>query len=153
MTVIVIFKDETGKLRGLGAEHERAYSKWRRLVADMDIGETLEFAFTIPRSPKHHRKFMAKVRILLEHTEAFTEFNGLRKWLVAGAGYVNPDGAAQSLSFDAMDEVEFSEFHRKVDDFLRSDHALAFLWPHLKPKAQADAIESFFYAVERSREP
>ena len=152
MTSIVIVKDNDGKLRGMGEENERAYAKWRRLVANMEIGETLEFAFTIPRSPKHHRAFFRKIRILLNHTEAMTEFGGLRKWMVAGAGYVDADGTVQSLAFSAMDEVEFSEFHHNVDDFLRTDRALDFLWPHLTPQAQAGAIESFFYVVENSRE-
>lgn len=152
MTSIVIFKAEDGKLRGLGEEHERAYARWKRLVANMDIGETLEFSFTIPQSPKHHRAFFRKVRILLERTEAMTDFEGLRKWLTAGAGYVNEDGTVQSLSYASMDEVQFSQFHRKVDDFLRSDHATSFLWPHLTDKARGDAIESFFFAVEQRQE-
>lgn len=149
MTTIIITKDADGRLRGLGEESERAYHRWKRLVADMDCGETLEFSFVIPRCPKHHRAFFRKVRILLDRTESMTDFTGLRKWMVAGAGYVDADGAVQSLAFAGMDEVEFAELHRRVDDFLRSEHALEFLWPHLTARAQHEAIESFFYAAEQ----
>lgn len=153
MTRIVIVKNEQGKLSGLSAEDERAYTKWKRLVADMEVGETLEFGFTIPRSPRHHRKFMHKVRTLLDHTEAVTDFKVLRTWLVVGAGYTEPDGAggerAQSLAFDQMDEADFAELHRKVDDFLWTPHALEVLWPQLTDDARHKAMEGFFYAVRR----
>lgn len=146
MTQVVIVKCEDGRLRGLGQEGERAYNKWRRMVADMEIGETLEFGFTAPRSPKHHRKFFAIVRSLLEHTEAFTDFDALRDWLTVGVGVVEPDGAggyrAKSMSFTEMEEPEFSELVRKATDFLFTERAQRVLWRHLDQQKRDEMVRS-----------
>lgn len=145
MTSIVIVKGNDGKLHGLGEENERAYNRWRRLVGNMDIGETLEFSFTIPRDPKHHRRFFALVRALMERTEALTVFDDMRHWLVIGAGYVEPDGAggykAHSLKYAEMEEVEFSELMRKVKDFLCTERAQRFLWRSLTDAQRHEMVE------------
>jgi hypothetical protein len=159
-TRIVIVKNEQGKLEGFSAEDERAYNRWRRLVQNMEIGETLEFDFTIPRSTKHHRAFFWKVRVLLERTEAFSTERDLRNWLTTGAGYVDmvpgPDGTPnaipQSLEYAGMDEADFAELHRKVTEFLWTPHALEVLWPHHTERARKSAIDSFFYAVRQRDE-
>lgn len=157
MTTISVFKNNQGRWQGVSEEDDRALKKRSRYLADADIGTTAELGeMIIPRSPKHHRLFLRKVRVLLSRTEAMTDFDGLRKWLVVGAGYTEPDGTgglrARSLKFAEMDEADFAELHRKVDDFLWTDHALEFLWPHLKEKARQDSMGGFFYEVERGRE-
>lgn len=156
MTRIVIMKNEQGKLEGFSPEDERAYAKWRRLIVGMEVGETLEFNFAIPRDPRHHRRFFWKIRTLLDHTEAVSDMDTLRTWLILGAGYSEPDGAgglrAQSLAFAEMDEADFAELHRKVDDFLWTPHAQEVLWPHLHDQARAQAMDTFFFAVRRCEE-
>lgn len=161
MTSIVIMKSEDGrKLIGISEEQERAYHLFKRRVADMEPGETMIFTWDDPRSPRHHRKLMAKLRTLLARTEAFTRLDDLRLFLTVGAGYVEmvpgpdstPNAIPLSLEFGSMDEADFAELHRRIDDFLRLSSTTETLWPHLTERAQSDAIESFFYAVEQRQE-
>lgn len=151
MSQVVIIKNDQGRLQGLDDKHQRAYAKWRRLVEDLEIGQTLTFSYRMARSPGHHRLFFAKLQSLLARTEAFTELDNLRKWLTVGAGYAEfipgkdgvPNAIPQSLDFDAMDEAEFSELHRSVDNFLWTSRAQETLWPHLGDEGRYRCVESF----------
>lgn len=151
MSQVVIIKNDQGKLQGLDDKHQRAYAKWRKLVEDLEIGQTLTFSYRMARSPKHHRLFFAKLQSLLARTEAFTDLDKLRKWLTLGAGYAEfvpgldgrPNAIPLSLDFDAMDEAEFSELHRAVDTFLWTARAQETLWPHLSDEQRYRCVESF----------
>lgn len=147
MTSITIIMGSDRKLQGISEEANRAYSKFKRTVRDLDIGETLEFTFTIPRSPKHHRRFMKIVRDLLACTEAFDDFDAIRDWMVTGAGYIEKaEGATEwtpvSLSFSSLDEVQFSELVHRVTTFLWSDRAQSYLWRNQSAGQRADTLRS-----------
>lgn len=156
MTAIVITKNEHGKLDGIDQKAQRAYAKWRRLVADLAPGQTLAFSYRMPRSPEHHRFFFAKLNGLLERTEAFDDLDKLRYWLTMGAGYCDfvpgidgqPNAIPKSLDFAGMDETEFSELHRQVDNFLWTSRAQAILWPHLDEFARYKSVEDFLRGFE-----
>lgn len=150
MSKVVIFKNDQGRLQGLDDVGQRAYAKWRKLVNDLPIGQTLSFAYRMPRSPGHHRLFFAKLQSLLARTEAFTDLNHLRQWLTMGAGYADfvpgldgkPNAIPQSMDFDSMDEAEFSELHRRVDEFIWTDRAQETLWPQLNAEGRYQCVES-----------
>ena len=150
MSKLVIIKDETGKLRGLDEAGQRAYAKWRKLVLDLPIGQTLSFSYRMPRSLGHHRLFFAKLQSLLARTEAFTDLDHLRHWLTMGAGYADfvpgvdgkPNAIPQSLEFDAMDEATFSELHHNIDTFLWTERAQKTLWPQLDDEGRYRCVES-----------
>lgn len=141
MSKVTLIKDDTGKLRGIDPAHERAYQKWRKQVLELQVGDTLGFSYRMPRSPGHHRKFFGKLNALLDRTEAFGDLDKLRYWITMGAGYFDlvpgfdgkPNAIPKSIDFDSMDEAEFSELHRAVDDFLMTERAVVTLWPHLHP--------------------
>lgn len=150
MSKVIILKDETGKLRGLDEAGQRAYAKWRKLVTELPIGQTLSFTYRMPRSLNHHRLFFAKLQSLLSRTEAFTDLNKLRYWLTMGAGYADfvpgldgkPNAIPLSMDFDAMDEAEFSELHVAVDNFLWTTRAQETLWPSLDADGRYRCVES-----------
>lgn len=156
MTAIVITKNSQGKLEGIDEKGQRAYLKWRRLVTDLEPGQTLTFSYRMPRSPAHHRFFFQKLQSLLARTEAFDELDNLRYWIVMGAGYCDfvpgldgkPNAIPKSLDFTQMDETEFSELHRKVDTFLWTSRAQATLWPHLDEEARYRSVEAFLKEFE-----
>lgn len=151
MSKVVLIKDEAGKLRGIDPAHERAYRKWRKQVLELPVGQTLGFSYRLPRSPGHHKLFFAKLNALLDRTEAFANIDKLRYWLTMGAGYFDlipgfdgtPNAIPRSIDFDRMDEAEFSELHRAVDEFLMTDRALETLWPELLPMQRLAMAESF----------
>lgn len=156
MSKVVIIKNDQGRLEGIDLQGQRAYQKWRRLVTELPVGQTLSFAYRMPRSPAHHRLFFAKLNSLLARTEAFTKLDDLRRWLTLGAGYADlipgldgqPNAIPQSLDFESMDEADFGELHRQVDGFLWSARAQATLWPHLDDEARYRCVESFLREFE-----
>lgn len=156
MTAIVITKNGQGKLEGIDEKGQRAYLKWRRLVTDLEPGQTLTFSYRMPRSPAHHRFLFVKLNRLLERTEAFDDLTKLRYWLLMGAGYCefvpgldgNPNAIPRSMDFDSMDEAEFSELHRQIDTFLWTSRAQSTLWPHLDEEARYRSVEAFLKEFE-----
>lgn len=149
MSDVVLVKGNDGKLQGLGDKGQRAYSKFRRKVESMEPGETLQFSWREPRSPRHHALFFAKLHALLDRQEQFDSADKLRAWLTVGAGYADfvpgPSGRMvalpQSIAWDRLDEAEFGELHRLVDAFLWTDHARAFLWGHLTSQQSYDMVD------------
>lgn len=151
MTAIVITKNNQGKLEGIDEKGQRAYAKWRRLVTDLEPGQTLTFSYRMPRSPAHHRLFFAKLGSLLARTEAFDDLDKLRYWLVMGAGYFDlvpgfdgqPNAIPRSLDFTQMDEAEFAELHHQVNTFLWTSRAQETLWPHLDAEGRYRCVQDF----------
>lgn len=151
MSKVVIIKDEQGKLRGLDSAGERAYNKWRKTVMELPVGQTLSFSYRLPRSPAHHRLFFARLQSLLSRTEAFHNLDNLRYWVVMGAGYADfvpgldgkPNAIPRSIDFDSLDETDFCELHRAVDQFLWSARAQQTLWPELSDDRRYRCMESF----------
>lgn len=151
MTSITILKGNDGKLQGIDEKGQRAYQKFKRMVADLDYGQTISFAYRFPRSPKHHRLLFAKLQSLLQRTEAFTDLDHLRHWVVMGAGFCDfvpgmdgkPNAIPKSMDFDNMDEADFSELHRAMDAFLWTARAQETLWPALADEGRYRCMESF----------
>lgn len=143
-------KDNIGQLRGVGYGGERAYAKWKKQVRDLEIGQTLSFTWRMPRSPEHHKFFFGKLQSLLARTETFTELDKMRIWLLMGAGFVDfvpgidgkPNAIPKSMDFESMDEVEFSELHRQLDNFLWTARAQETLWPSLDEFSRYKCVES-----------
>lgn len=150
MSKVVIIKNDQGKLQGLDEAGQRSYAKWRKLVTDLPIGQTLSFAYRMPRSPGHHKKFFVKLQSLLNRTEVFADLDKLRYWIVLGAGFADfipgldgkPNAIPRSMDFDSMDEAEFSELHRCVDNFLWTARAQETLWPALDDEGRYRCVES-----------
>lgn len=160
MTKIVICKNEKGQLDGLDPASKRAYSKWRKVVAGLEVGETLGFYFAIPRSPVHHRKFMRKMRVLTERSETFERVEDLRDFLILGAGFVDmapgldgqPFAKAKRIDFEGMKEPEFAELHTAVDTFLWTEVAQRILWPALAKAERYQMVAAFVRDMARRPE-
>lgn len=141
MPTLVVYKGDDGKLDGWGDKGRRAYAKFRKIVAELAPGETLDFSYRLPRSPQHHRYFFAQLGKLHDMQERFDTETGLLEWLKVGAGHCEfvpaRDGQIaalpKSISWEKLEEQDFIEFHRAVRDFLWTPHAQEFLWPHLTP--------------------
>lgn len=157
MSHCIILKGDDGRLRGSGEANERAFKKWRRMVADLPVGQTLSFSFRLPRSLAHHRHFFRKLEVLLDQTEAFDDATKLRHWLLMGAGHCDfvpgldgkPNAIPKSMDFEAMDEAGFCELQREIDAFLWTGHAQAVLWPALDVHQRWACMESFMGGFER----
>ena len=138
-----------GIVDGLG---ERGKKQWRRFVNGLmrlEPGEMVDIKTHKARSGPFHRRHMLIETRVFEAQERIAEFEDFRLWLKLGAGHVTwmagPKGGVvpvpKSISYAAMEEDEMREFHEKCIAFLRSEHAVKYLWPKL-PMAQHDAIEA-----------
>ena len=158
MSDVVIIKDETGRLTGLGDKGLRAYEKFRRTVAALMPGETMKFAYRLPRSPKHHAYFFVKLQGLLARQERFDDMDHLLAWLKVGAGFADlvpghdgvPVALPRSISWESMEENDFMEFHKAMNDFLWTHRAMDYLWPHLRYEKQYQLIELWHREFERT---
>ena len=157
MSDLVITKGDDGRLKGMGEAGERAYAKWRKAVDALQPGETLRFQWWMPRSRKHHGLFFAKLTALHGMQEQFEDVERLRQWLTVGAGYCEfvpgPTGRMvalpQSIAWHRLDEADFAELHGKVDQFLWTDHARRFLWPHLSDQQSYEMVETLMQEFNR----
>lgn len=157
MSALIVFKDDTGKLEGFGAKGRRAWAKFTKLIAELEIGETLQFEYRMPRSPRHHSFFFLRLAALFERQEQFADQDRLLDWLKVGAGHVDMlpgrDGQMvaipRSISWVKLDEQEFIEFARAMNDFLWTPYAQAVLWPHLSAESRYECVDNWFREFDR----
>lgn len=150
MPDLIICKDNTGQLEGFGEKGRRAWLKFRKTVAELEPGETMEFSYRLPRSPQHHKFFFARLQVLFERQEAFEDVERLLTFLKVGAGLVDfmpsPRGLVavpQSIAWVNLDEQQFVEATRAIRDFLWTDVAQAALWPHLSEQRRYQMVEQW----------
>ena len=150
MPELIIFKNSAGQLEGFGDKGRRAWQKFRKVVAELEPGETIEFGYHLPRSRRHHRFFFARLQALLERQEAFTDLDHLLTFLKVGAGLVDfmprSSGLAavpKSIAWVSLDEQQFVEATRAIQDFLWTDAAQAALWPHLSEQRRYQMVEQW----------
>jgi len=111
---------------------------WKRMIA-LEPGEMFVVETVFPRSGPYHRRHMAIEQALFDAQERFIDFEQFRYWLKVGSAWViwaaGPAGGVvpipKSISYAKADESEFREYHVKVIEFLRGDHAAKYLWRHL----------------------
>ena len=86
MSDLVIFKDATGRLEGFGEKGRRAWAKFKKIIEGLEVGETMQFGYRLPRSPNHHKFVFARFQALLERQETFSDLDHLIVFLKVGAG-------------------------------------------------------------------
>lgn len=151
----MIFKGADGKLEGWGEKGRRAFQKFRKIIAGLEVGETVQFSYRLPRSPRHHRFFFARLAELFERQERFKEVEHMLDWLKVGAGHVDllpgqdgvPCAIPRSIAWHNLDEQGFIEFTRAMNDFLWTPYAQAALWPHLDEHQRWAMVDQWFQGV------
>lgn len=160
MPECVIVRGEDGKLAGLGPTNQKRYAKFKRMVEELEVGETLSFSWKHPRSPRHHRFFFSKLHELFDRQERFARENQLLDWLLVGAGHCDlvpgaggvPCALPRTLNWIECDEQTFTEVARAIDDFMWTDYAREFLWPHLAPALRHENVEGWHAKAEENRQ-
>lgn len=160
MTTMTITRDDAGRLTGAGEKDKRAYVAFRKRVEALVPGECYQLTVWFPRNQKLHGLHFALLAAVFDNQEQFADLDQLRAWLQVGAGHCKfvpgPTGRMvaipESIAWHRMDDHDFAGHHEKVKDFLRTEHARAFLWPHLPAQEQdamVDTILGQFEEVER----
>lgn len=150
MPTVTLTRGQTGRLEGLTEKDQRQYALFRSTLKGMDLGHTMAFTFKLPRCPLFHRNHFRILKLVFDNQEAFSDFDGFRKWGEVGGGYFDevpgPDGKTvalpKSIDYLSLDEAEFREVHRVVMDFLRSSYALGYLWPAVEQASAWAAVDN-----------
>ena len=158
MTSMVIYRAEDGKLAGFGERGRRAWLKFVKKVAELEIGETLSFSYVLPRSPVHHSFVFLQMTGLFERQEQFSDIERFLDFLKIGAGFVDyypgQNGVfvalPKSIAWHKCCEQDFIEFHKSVSDFLWAPYAQAVLWPHLNDAQRYDCIDNWHREFDRT---
>uniref|UniRef100_C6BBU1 DUF1367 domain-containing protein n=1 Tax=Ralstonia pickettii (strain 12D) TaxID=428406 RepID=C6BBU1_RALP1 len=146
-----------GAVDGLG---EKGKKQWRRFVNglfNLEPGEMVEIVTHKARSGPYHRRHFAIEQAVFDAQDRFSDFDMYMYWVKVGAGWVTwaagPKGGVvpipRSISYTAAEQDEFADFHEKVMDFLRGDHAAAYLWPHLGGARATEMMETILSEFER----
>ena len=159
MPSVHVMKNAQGKLEGFGERGAKTYQRFLKACKELEPGELLSFSFKVPRSPRFHRLHFVVLRALFDSQEQFSSDYEFRKWTEVGAGHVKfvpgPTGRMvalpMSIAYDALDDIAFGELHAKVKDFMRSEHAQKFLWPHLTAHQQWETVEQVLAEFEGGR--
>ena len=157
MPEVLLVKNEEGQIEGFG---ERGARTWHRFMAAwkaLAVGELLSFTYRVPRSRGFHRKHFKMLRTVFEAQEQFDDDEKFRKWCEVGAGHCDilpgPMGRMvaipRSIAYEALDELEFEDIHRRVKDFLQSPYATRFLWAHLNDQQQVAMIAELLEGFDR----
>jgi hypothetical protein len=157
MADIVVTKDQDGKLKGAGEKHEKAYSRFRKMLHELEPGEVFTISHWFPRNPKLHGLHFALLTAAYEAQEQFADFDQFRQWAQVGAGHCDfvpgPTGRMvalpKSINWRSMDDAAFHEHHEGVKDFLRSPYATRFLWPHLDDTEAGESMNAILEQFER----
>ena len=137
MTTITLTRNDQNQIAGLGEKDKRAYARFQKRMAELEQGECLSITVWFDRREKFHRLHFVILTAVFDAQEQFSEPDDFRAWVQVGAGHCyfvpGPEGRMcaipRSIAWSAMDEAEFSEHHRKVLAFLRSQRCTRFLWP------------------------
>lgn len=157
MTSILITRDETGRLVGLGEKDKTAYAKLKKILTELEQGSCLTMSYWFPRSAKMHGYHFAMLSAVWDTSEQFPELDDFRLWCQVGAGHVHfvpgPAGKMvalpKSIAWAAMDDQEFIAHHRKVVAFLRSQQATRFLWPSMSDQEAGELMNGILAEFER----
>ena len=159
MTTILLTRDEDGKITGLGEKMKRAWARVSALIKGLQQGETIRMTVIVPRNGKFHRLHFSMLGALFDAQEQFEDMDKMRMYLTVGAGHCDlipgPNGRMvaipKSISYETLDDVDFSEVHEATKTFMRSERCLSFFWPHLSPADAAEMIEGIIRPYEDGR--
>lgn len=99
-----------------------AYDEDKERLKRFKAGEPFMADVTKPRNLSFHRKTFALFNMVYENQELYTSLDHLREDITIEAGYydvsTNIHGEvvkrAKSISFAAMDDLEFGEYYKKI---------------------------------------
>lgn len=144
-------------LRGVDDQNQKRWAlTWRRLLG-MEHGECANVRTEMPRSGRFHRLHMKMEQDIFKAQERFDHFDMFRDWMKIGAGHVQWVPGAKggvvplpkSISYAAMEDPDFHEFHKNFLVFARGDHCAPYLWKHLAKELAHEMMESVLAGFDR----
>jgi hypothetical protein len=94
-------------------------------------GEVMEVEIKKARNWKFHKKFFALIKVGFESQQMFDEMTSYRYWITMKAGHYTMHGTGKgvmylpkSIAFDKMDDLEFSDLFRDVQNAIIREHKI-----------------------------
>mgnify|MGYP001245885902 CR=1 FL=1 len=139
-----------GMFDGLGEDDRKAWRRFWHGLMRLQIGEIASIDTWLSRHGGFHRRHMLLETSVFRAQERIASFEQFRVWLKVGSGFVDwmpgPKGGVvpvpRSISFRKCDEVAMRQFHDDAMAFLRTEHAIRYLWPHLPPARGAEMLQA-----------
>lgn len=158
MGTIIITRGDDGKIDGLGEKDKLAYARFGKRLKELATGDCMTISTWFDRNPKLHGLHFSILTSAFDAQEQFSTLEGFRHWVACGAGHCvyapGPQGKMVaiplSVSWTALDDSEFADYHKRAIAFLQSERATSFLWPHLSAEDQSEMIEGILSAHEKS---
>jgi len=104
-----------------------AYDEDKERLKRFKAGEPFMSEVTKPRNIKFHRKAFSLFNMVFQNQENYISLEHLRKDITIEAGYYDEYSSvttgeikreAKSISFAAMDDLEFGEYYNKILDVI-----------------------------------
>ncbi len=137
-------------MRGMDRQNDKRWRRFWGQVWNADAGEGFQILSMEQRGGPYHRMHRVVLERLFQNQDAFTNIDRLHDYLKVGSGFVTwepgkdnkPVAIPRSTAFDKCSEDELREFHRAMEDFLRTDRAQRRLWRRMKAAARAEMVET-----------
>jgi len=131
--------------RGFEPADEPSMELWRKYK----VGETYRADVVKPRSYQHHKLCFALLNLTYANQERWTDFESFRKAIAIAAGHteelVTVHGEIirlpKSLSYDALDEVEFTQVFSAMMNVCAE--ILGLTAPELEPEVSRYCNENY----------
>lgn len=149
MPEITLVKNNDNKIVGLSPADKKSFALLKKNLKMLEPGEFCIIKTKLPRIGGFHRLHMKMEQDVFQAQERIAVFDNFRNWLKVGSGFVEWMAGAKggvipipkSISYAECDEGVMREFHENSVQFLRGEHAIKYLWPHLTPIQGGEMIE------------
>jgi len=139
-----------GIIDGVGEHGGKQWRRFWNMVLSLEPGEMMTIITNKARSGPFHRRHMAIEQAVFDGQERIEQFEMFRDWLKIGSGFVTWMAGAKggvipvpkSISYSELEEGAMREFHESAMAFLRGEHAMKYLWPHLTEQGRAEMMDS-----------
>lgn len=146
-----------GLIDGHADEDKKAWRRFWNGVLRLGSGEMFSIITLLPRLGPVHRKQMKMEGEIFKNQERFKDREAFRLWLKVGSGWVfwcsGPKGGVfpvpKSISYAKCDEGDFQIYCDGVIEFLRTQHAQKYLWPHAGALDAELGVEAILTQFER----
>jgi two-component SAPR family response regulator len=132
-------------IKNLNGSFTPAYDSDLEIAKKIKVNSFYEFDFKKPRNYLFHKKFFALINLAYHNQDTYNNIDDLREDLIVNAGFYRKTRTmhnetikkALSVSFAAMDDIEFNDLYSRVADVIVK-------WLGIEKQDIVDNINQYF---------
>jgi hypothetical protein len=132
-------------IKNLNGSFTPAYDSDLEIAKKIKVNSFYEFDFKKPRNYLFHKKFFALINLAYHNQDTYNNIDDLREDLIVDAGFYRKTRTmhnetikkALSVSFAAMDDIEFNDLYSRVADVIVK-------WLGIEKQDIVDNINQYF---------